>query len=98
MSQIPRSISSDTERDIALGVDLDSTENDSGDGNTRLIQAIAGGYVELVSLLLRHGASPNATNRDRQTPLIVACMNGESEVWFSHTLQNPVLKDGHTLH
>ena len=67
------------ERDIAIGVDLDAVGDDE-EGNTRMIRAVKGSRPELVSLLLRHGAKPNVKNSAGQSPLLVACMLGESEV------------------
>lgn len=46
-------------------------------GNTPLINAINLGHHEAIKYLLQKGADPNKCNKDSQTPLHFACINGD---------------------
>ena len=43
---------------------------------TALMRAAFSGDIELVQLLLAHGADPHITSKDRETPLMAACGTG----------------------
>lgn len=53
---------------------------DAEDGTTPLHHAAWHGHVDVVRLLLQHGARPQAQNADGSTPLHWAAMNGHPEV------------------
>lgn len=52
----------------------------TGDGQTALTQSCLDGNLEVVKLLVSHGASLQLTNRDGFSPLHVACWCGKIDV------------------
>ncbi len=62
--------------DIARKKGLSINTNDEL-GNTPLINAINLGHHEEIKYLLQNGANPNKCNKDNQTPLHHACINGD---------------------
>ncbi|MCL4144375.1 UNVERIFIED_CONTAM: hypothetical protein GTU68_001720 [Idotea baltica] len=52
----------------------------TGDGQTALTQSCLDGNLEVVKLLVSHGASVQLTNRDGFSPLHVACWCGKIDV------------------
>ena len=62
---------------IEEATDLASTDPS---GNTALHMACANGHLDIVKLLLKHGANPNALNKSKNTPLHWAALNGRTEI------------------
>ncbi|KAF2364265.1 Ankyrin repeat-containing domain, partial [Trinorchestia longiramus] len=50
------------------------------DGQTALTQSCLDGNLEIVKVLIAHGANPEQTNRDGFLPFHVACFAGRSEL------------------
>jgi ankyrin repeat protein len=48
-------------------IDLETKEETGG--NTALHMACANNHIDIVKLLLKHGANPNSTNNSNNTPL-----------------------------
>ena len=51
-------------------------------GNTLLMEACQEGNIDLVCLLLEHGADPSLQNHVQETPLAVAESNGFEDIAF----------------
>ncbi len=51
----------------------------SDTGETPLINAATTGRLEIIQLLLQHGANPNGTNRSGRTALHIGCVLGQSQ-------------------
>lgn len=49
-------------------------------GTTPLFQATAGGYADVLKILLAHGADPDKANHAGETPLMYAAYFGRSEI------------------
>jgi len=49
---------------------LSFTQATSDNGRTALLYAACKGFVDVVALLLRHGANPNLTKNDGYSPLM----------------------------
>ncbi len=60
---------------IELNARVDERDND---GETALFSAARHGYYEIADLLIQHGLSVNAKNRDGRTPLMYACSSSKS--------------------
>jgi len=60
-------------------INIDVDELDSS-GNTPLGKACFKGYVEIIKLLLSHGADVNKSNSVNSTPLFEACRNGLTNI------------------
>lgn len=63
---------------LKQGVDIEATTDSTG--STPLHLAAAGGHLDVVKLLLEHGADINAMDRGRSTPLIAALRNKHREL------------------
>ena len=50
------------------------------DGQTALTQSCLDGNLEVVKVLLAHGANPELTNRDGFSPFHVACFVGRMDL------------------
>ncbi len=68
---------SSVEEMIKAGVDLSQQDKQ---GWTALNWAAGSGYLEIVELLLEHGADPLAVGRDLRTPQMIALAAGHVEV------------------
>jgi len=68
---------SSVEEMIKVGIDL--TQQDK-QGWTLLNWAAGGGHLDIVELLLEHGADPLAVGRDLRTPQMIALAAGHADV------------------
>lgn len=63
---------------IKDGADINAL---SSTGDTPLIQAIKGDYIEVVQLLVAHGVKLNAPSANGDTPLMVAIQKGNEDIF-----------------
>jgi ankyrin repeat protein len=61
-------------------MDVNAKDDDHEIGWSPLLLAARSGHLDLVRLLLKHGAEVNAKSKSEQTPLHGACWNGHASV------------------
>ena len=64
---------------LGQGADIEMSNNE---GWTALFEAANKGHVEIVRLLLKHGALPTATDSSGATPIDYARINGYQQVVY----------------
>ena len=59
---------------------IDAAKNKSPEGTAPLHVAAQNGHIEIVRLLIQHGADKNMTDQHEATPLFKAAANGHIEI------------------